>query len=152
MPSPLIYITNSSNHTSYSFKCLFFFHYIRQIIHPHLKGLPQAILSNSILHAIKTHLRFSPDARLGYHFKQSTFTTFSRCSSSASMLGWNSFKQPQNHLTAVHTISTNKEIFCGQQLACWNHCIPQCSAMSCLMFAQLPCICLNKMLLFREHL
>lgn len=133
-PSPLIYIPNSSNHMSHSFKCLFFFHYIRQIINHHLKGLPQPILPNNILHVIKTDLCSSTDARLGCHFKQSTFITFSSCSSSASMLRWDSFKQPQNYLAAVHTMSTNKEIFCGQQLAGWNHCIPQCSAMSwCLL-------------------
>lgn len=34
------------------------------------------------------HLCSSTDARLGYHFKQSTFITFSSCSSSASMLRW----------------------------------------------------------------
>lgn len=118
MPSPLIYITNSSIHTSYSFKCLFFFHYIRQIINPHLKGLPQPILPYNILHAIKTDLCSSTDARLGYDFKQSTFITFSSCSSSAlSSDGIPSSSHKTISLLFIQWVQTRKSFVASSWLA-----------------------------------
>lgn len=106
---------SSSNHTSHSFKCLFFFHYIRQIIHPHFNGRPQSMLPYFTCY--KTHLCSSTDARLGYHFKLSTFIVVLTCSSPASVLRWNSFKRPQNHLTTINTMSTRKSFVAGSWLA-----------------------------------
>lgn len=124
MQSPLIYITNSAEKivlfphlTTHHILSNTFFSFIRQIIHLHFKGLPQFKLPYNLLHAIKMHHCSNTDARLGYHFKQSTFIIFSSCSSSAFMLRWNSFKQPQNHLSATHIMSTRKTFVAGSWLA-----------------------------------
>lgn len=112
----LLNFISSSNHTSYSFKCLFSFIILDKLFTVILKTSYNPCSCITFYMPLKLISALALIQGLVPISQKVPSFIFSSCSSSASMLRWNSFKHPQNHLTAIHIMCTRKSTVAGSWL------------------------------------